>query len=552
MDINEFLDRYYSTLRIAQEVDASIDKNLFADYEKKLAALFFSRANLLNDFTFSKDNGKVKLKPKEGIINDAILKSIYENCKGAIDYIETLVQMYYSKGSEINDKYINTYLSHFFKVTERDVYYILSTPLAYGKHDTKINNNTKIYELLARVSFGCYKDIRVEFSDEEIELIIALISLREKLTKRGECNNWSADGTYMDLYYPTFDEWRYHSDLVDTIIENYPDIMKRLRIVAEKTNNTDLYKVYYLLQEHKEKRTIENIREVNNEEKEKYVSQLNLEITNSNGRDADAQDKLNNVKHNEQLKLEEERRKQRLNEVNKNIATIRNLLDTIRSGFNEYDVYMAQYIYAITNGNYNNLSHINPELYPHVQKPLEYLNLVTGTIKRVNGTLTNDEIKYVFDHLFRNLNVGQLLTTITKILERELYLIEPSLRKGEDSMRKYDLYYDPGHYIGVYKLPAFDVLVKQNPNLTQILEENGVKRINGGSDYRVYLLIEDYIKGQFLNEQKTLTSYIDNDTFQERQERIKKFLRSEQGNDGLSNSLTEESTNEQFFGRRKI
>ena len=40
MDINEFLDRYHSTLRIAQEVDASIDKNLFADYEKNLQHYF--------------------------------------------------------------------------------------------------------------------------------------------------------------------------------------------------------------------------------------------------------------------------------------------------------------------------------------------------------------------------------------------------------------------------------------------------------------------------------------------------------------------------------
>ena len=153
MDINDFFKRYCSTSRVAQEVNACIDKDLFADYEKKIAALFFSRADLLNNFTFSNDGKKIKLKPKEGIINDDVLKSIYENCKGAIDYIETLVQMYFSKDLEISDEYINAYLEHFFCITERDAYYILSTPLAYGEH-TDHNENTIMYKLLTRVSYG--------------------------------------------------------------------------------------------------------------------------------------------------------------------------------------------------------------------------------------------------------------------------------------------------------------------------------------------------------------------------------------------------------------
>ncbi len=542
-EIQEFLNRYHSTLRIAQEVNESIDKNVFADYEKKLAALFFSRTDLLKEFTLSNDNGKVTLKPKDGVIKDAVLKSIYENCKGAIDYIETLIQAYYSKGEEKSDKYINEYLRHFFEVTERDAYYILKSPLAYGNYYG--NNDTKMYQNLAFMSWN--SDYDVKFSDEEIQLVIALVSLREKLTKRGECNNYTSDGTYDDLYYPTFQEWTYHSDLVDSIIENYPDIMKKLRIIAEKTNNTDYYKAYHLLQAHKEKRTIEDIREANKEEKERYVSQLNNEISHSNGRDTDAQEKLNNVRHNEQLKIEEQRRKQRLYEINKNVDTVKTLLDTIKRGFNDYDIYMAQYIYAITNGNYNNLSQVNPELYPHVQKPLEYLNLVNETIKRINGTLTNNEVKYVFEQLFRNLNIGQLLTTITQVLEGNIKLVEPSLPKGADPMKRYDLEYDPGHTIGVYKLPAFCVLVKQNPNLIQILEENGINRMSiGGYHY----LVEQYIKGEFLDENKTLTSYIDNETYQERQERIKKFLSFEQYERRLQENIAEESTNDYGFGRK--
>ena len=542
-EIQDFLNRYHSTLRIAQEVDESFDKNVFADYEKKLAALFFSRTDLLKEFTLSNDNGKVTLEPKDGVIKDAVLKSIYENCKGAIDYIETLVQAYYSKGEEKSDEYINEYLRHFFEVTERDVYYILKSPLAYG--DYYGNANTKMYQNLAFMSW--HSDYDVQFTDEEIQLVIALVSLREKLTKRGECDNYTSDGTYGDLYYPTFQEWTYHSDLVDSIIENYPDIMKKLRIIAEKANNKDYYKAYHLLQAHKEKRTIEDIRESNKEEQERYVSQLNAEISNSNGRDTDAQEKLNNVRHNEQLRIEEQRRKQRLNEINNNVDTVKTLLDTIKSGFNDYDIYMAQYIYAITNGNYNNLSQVNPELYPHVQKPLEYLNLVNGTIKKINGTLTNNEVKYVFEQLFGNPNIGQLLTTITQVLEGKIKLVEPSLPKGADPMKRYDLEYDPGHTIGVYKLPAFCVLVKQNPNLIQILEENGINRMSiGGYHY----LVEQYIKGEFLDENKTLTGYIDNETYQERQERIKKFLSFEQGDRGLQDILTEEATDNYHFGRR--
>lgn len=545
-EIQEFLNRYHSTLRIAQEVNDSIDKNVFADYEKKLAALFFSRTDLLKEFTLSNDNGRVTLKPKDGVIKDAVLKSIYENCKGAIDYIETLVQAYYSKGEEKSDKYVNEYLRHFFEVTERDVYYIFKSPLAYG--DYYGNANTKMYQNLAFMSW--HSDYDVKFTDEEIQLVIALVSLREKLTKRGECNNYTSDGTYSDLYYPTFQEWTYHSDLVDNIIENYPDIMKKLRIIAEKTNNTDYYKAYHLLQAHKEKRTIEDIREANKEEQERYVSQLNAEISNSNGRDTDAQEKLNNIRHNEQLRIEEQRRKQRLNEVNNNVDIVKSLLDTIKRGFNDYDTYMAQYIYAITNGNYNNLAQINPELYPHVQKPLEYLNLVNETIKRVNGTLTNNEVKYVFEQLFRNLNTGQLLSTITEILARNLVLSEPTLPKGVDPMERYDLVYDPERTVGVYKFPAFSVLVKQNPNLFQILENNGVKRINGGFDFLAHWLIENYIKGEFLDASKSLTSYIDNEKYQRYQEQIKKFLEFEQSDRRLQEGLTATPTDDYHFGRR--
>ena len=119
-------------------------------------------------------------------------------------------------------------------------------------------------------------------------------------------------------------------------------------------------------------------------------------------------------------------------------------------------------------------------------------------------------------------------------------------------MRKYDLYYDSGHSVGVYELPAFSVLVKQNPNLTQILEENGIKRYDERNDYGVYRLVQDYIKGNFLDEQKTLTSYIDNETFQERQEIIKSFLRFERGSRTLLSEHIEDSTNENFVARRKI
>lgn len=552
MDINEFLNRYYSTLRIAQEVDDNIDGNLFvdfADYEKKFAAVFFLRSDLLKNFIFLNDNGKVKLKPKDGMISDPVLKSIYENCKGAIDYIEMLVQMYYLKVAETSYEYVNIYLRHFFEVIERDSFHILSTPLVYGKrHDVVLNNNIKTYKLLAEVSF--YQDTEVEFSDEEIELIIALASFKRKLKKASQSNTRSEDETCMNFYYSTFDELGYHSDLVDNIIENYPDIMEKLRVVARKTNNIDLYKAYNLLQEHKDKVTFGDIREVSDREKEKYVFQLNLEIANSNGRDIDAQEKLNRIKHKEQLRIEEERRKQRLNEVNKNIGTIKALLGsvTMQLNFNSYDVYMAQYIYDVTNGNYNELSQINPELYPHVQKPLRYLDQVTELIEEVNGTLTNDEIKYVLDNLFRNLNTGQLLTSITKILASYLWLVEPMFSKGQAPVTfGGDLSYDSGRAIGVYELPAFSVLVKQNPNFIQVLRENGVERFNGESDRRAYYLVENYINGQFLDEQKILTSYIDNDTFQRRQKIIKGFLRSEQSNRELTDDFAEEPVNENIF-----
>ena len=548
--IQEFLNRRYYTLRIAQEVNESIDKNVFADYEKKLAALFFLRSDLLKEFTLSNDNGKVTLKPKEGVIKDVVLKSIYENCKGSIDYIETLVQVYYSKAEEKSDKYINEYLRHFFEVTERQGHYILKSPLAYGDYNG--NDNTKVYENLAFLSWQ--PDYDVKLSDEEIQLVIALASLSEKLEKRGECNNHTSNGTYGDLYYPTFQKWTYHSDLIDNIIENYPDLMKKMKTIVEKTNDPDYHKVYYkayhLLQVHKEKRTIEDIREVNKEEQERYVTQLNTEISNSNGRDTDAQEKLNNVMHNEQLKIEEQRRKQRLNEVNNNVDTVKTLLDTIRIGFNQYDIYMAQYIYVITNGNYNNLSQINPELYPYVQKPLEYLNLVYGTIKRINGTLTNNEVKYVIEQVFGNLDIGQLLSTITVTLAGNLVLSEPTLPKGVDPMEKYDLVYDPERIVGVYKFPAFDILLKQNPNLSQILEKNGVKKVNGGYDYRTHWFIENYIKGEFMDINKSLTSYIENEKYQSYQENIKKFLEFEQSDRRLQDNLTEEYINDYHFGRR--
>jgi hypothetical protein len=83
------------------------------------------------------------------------------------------------------------------------VYNILKSPLAYG--DYYGNNNTKMYQNLAFMSW--HSDYDVKFSDEEIQLVIALVSLREKLTKRGECNNYTSDGIYGDLYYPTFQEW---------------------------------------------------------------------------------------------------------------------------------------------------------------------------------------------------------------------------------------------------------------------------------------------------------------------------------------------------------
>lgn len=542
-EVQELLNRYYKTMKLAQEVDESIDKDMFLDYEKKLAVLFFSRTDLLKDFTLLNDNGKVTLKPKDGVIKDEVLKTIYENCKGAIDYIETIIQAYYRKASEKTDEYLNAYLSHFFKVTERDAYHIFKSPLAYGNQNE--NANVKMYQNLAFMSYN--SDYDVTFTDEEIELIIALVSLKEKLTKYGECINYSQDGTYNDLYYATFNEQIYHSDLVDSIIENYPDMIKKLGMIAEKTNNPDYFKAYHLLKNHKEKRTIEDIKEVNNEEKEKYVSQLNKEISNSNSKDADAKEKLNNIRHNGQLKVDEQRKEQRLNELNNNIGTVKTLLDTIKKGFNDYDIYMAQYIYKITNGNYNNLAQINPELFPYVQKALEYLTLVNETIKRINNSLTAEETEYVFTSLLGNLNIGQLLTRITQVLEKNLKLVEPSLPKGADPMEIHDLYYDPGYTIGVYKLPAFSVLVKQNPNLIQILEENGINRMSiSGCHY----LVEQYIKEEFLDENKTLISYIDNETYQKRQEMIKKFLNFEQSYRNLQEDFTNASTNDYNFGRK--
>jgi hypothetical protein len=65
-----------------------------------------------------------------------------------------------------------------------------------------------------------------------------------------------------------------------------------------------------------------------------------------------------------------------------------------------------------------------------------------------------------------------------------------------------------------------------------------------------HYFVEQYIKGEFLDEQKTLTSYIDNETYQRRQERSKRFLSSEQGDRGLQNNLTEEATDNYHFGRR--
>jgi len=68
----------------------------------------------------------------------------------------------------------------------------------------------------------------------------------------------------------------------------------------------------------------------------------------------------------------------------------------------------------------------------------------------------------------------------------------------------------------------------------------------GGYHY----LVEQYIKGEFLDENKTLTSYIDNETYQERQERIKKFLSFEQHERRLQENFAEESTNDYGFGRK--
>lgn len=525
-DIEGFLARYHSTLNIALEVDKNIDKNMFTDYEKKFAAFFFKRSKFLEDFILTNDNGKYTLKPKDGIINDPVLKAVYENCKGAIDYIETLVQSYYAIHQYASEESIDLYLKHFFIVTERNGYNISKGPLAYG--DYRRNDSLAMYKLIANKSYPY--DPEYSFNDEEIELVIALVSLREKLTKRGECDNYSTDGTYNDLFYPTFQEWTYHSDLVDSIIENYPDLMKKLDNIAHKTNNTDFYKVHGLLKNHKNKHLIEDIREAFKEEKDKYTSQLYKEIVNSNGRDFNAQDKLNKIILNDKSKEIEERKKQRLEEVNSNIGTIKTLLDDVRFKFNEYDVYMGQYIYNITDGDFNNLQKINPELYPHVQKPLEYLNCVYETIEKVDVTLTYDEIKYVFERLFRKLNMGQLLTAIVRVVEQNLRLSEPTIPKNVDPMKRYDLDYDPGRTVGVYELPAFSVLVKQNPNLIQIIEENGINRLSVGW---YHYLIEQYMKGEFLDENETLKSYVNDELYQQYQDRCKKFLKFEQSNKEL-------------------
>ena len=79
-----------------------------------MAALFYIRLNSLKDFIFLNENGKYTLTPKSGIISDEILKSIYENCKGAIEYIEKLVELCCLRNKEADVKYIVTYLGLFW------------------------------------------------------------------------------------------------------------------------------------------------------------------------------------------------------------------------------------------------------------------------------------------------------------------------------------------------------------------------------------------------------------------------------------------------------